>query len=119
MTVTVTIVHLAHRKDWDAARAIGSYRVSTRGARLDEVGFIHGSYAHQLRAVAEYVFRDDDAELCVLVLDVAAIRATGTAVVDEDGGDGELYPHIYGAIDPAFVTVVLPAGLDAEGHFWF
>lgn len=33
-------------------------------------------------------------------LQVAAIRAAGTAVVDEDGGSGELYPHVHGPIEP-------------------
>ncbi|MBX9244175.1 DUF952 domain-containing protein [Actinotalea ferrariae] len=115
----MAIFHLAHREDWDAAAVRGSYEVSTRGAELADVGFIHASYAHQLGAVAELVHAGDPAELCVLVLDPAAIRAAGTAVVDEDGGDGELYPHIYGPIQPAFVTEVRPAAFDADGRFHF
>lgn len=114
-----TILHLARRADWDAALTSGSYRVSTRGATLDQVGFIHASYPHQVAAVAEFVYADDDAELCVLVLDSDAIRAAGTPVRDEDGGDGTAYPHIYGPIAPAFVTDVRPAGFDAEGRFSF
>ena len=113
------IFHLAHRDEWDTASATGRYATSTRGASLDEVGFIHASYEHQLSPVAELVYADDEAELCVLVLDADAIRAAGTPVVDEDGGDGELYPHIYGPITPAFVTDVRPAGFDAEGRFRF
>ncbi len=116
MTALV-ILHLAHRTDWDAALVRGAYETSTRGARLDEVGFIHASYPEQLAAVAEAFYADDDAELCVLVIDDDAVRASGTRVVDEDGGTGELFPHVYGPIDPAFVTEVRPAGLDAEGRF--
>ena len=115
----MSIFHLAHRKDWDAALVSGSYEVSTRGARLADVGFIHASYADQLSAVAEFVHAGDTAELCVLVLDPAAIRAAGTAVVDEDGGSGELYPHVHGPIRPSFVTEVRPAAFDAEGRFHF
>ncbi|MFI2753455.1 DUF952 domain-containing protein [Cellulomonas sp. P22] len=114
-----TILHLARRADWDAALASGSYRVSTRGATLDQVGFIHASYPHQLAAVAELVYADDTAELCVLVLDREALLAAGTPVRDEDGGGGTAYPHVYGPIDPAFVTDVRTAGFDAEGRFSF
>jgi uncharacterized protein (DUF952 family) len=115
----VAIFHLAHRDEWDAAVARGTYEISTRGASLDEVGFIHASYAHQLGAVAEFVYAGDEAELCVLVLDPDVVRANGTRVVDEDGGHGELYPHVYGPIEPSFVTEVLPASFDAEGRFRF
>ncbi|MBO3085096.1 DUF952 domain-containing protein [Cellulomonas fengjieae] len=113
------ILHVAHRDDWEAALASGTYRVSTRGAFLDEVGFIHASYPHQISAVAKAVHGDDDADLCVLVLDPERIRAAGTRVVDEDGGDGELYPHVYGPIEPGFVTAVRPAAVDASGAFRF
>lgn len=111
------ILHLARREDWESALRSGAYRVSTRGASLDEVGFIHASYPHQLAAVAESVHAGDEADLCVLVLDADAIRAAGTRVVDEDGGSGELYPHVYGPIEPRFVTAVRPAGFDEAGRF--
>lgn len=113
----MTILHLAHRSDWDAALVSGEYRTSTRGRSLDEVGFIHASYPHQLAGVAEFVHADDDAELCVLVIDEDAARRDGVMIIDEDGGDGEEYPHIYGAIRPEWVTEVRPAGFDAEGRF--
>ena len=119
MTAVVTILHLAHRDDWESACSSGAYRISTRGAGLDEVGFIHCSYPDQLAAVAEFVYQGDDADLCVLVLDVEAVRASGISVIEEDAGNGEHYPHIYGPIDPALVTEVREAGFDADGHFWF
>ena len=118
-TVGVTILHLAHRADWEAAVATGEYRTSTRGATIDQVGFIHASYPAQLARVAAAVHAGDDQELCVLVLDEGRIRADGARVVDEDGGDGELYPHIYGAIRPGWVTEVRPAGFDERGEFRF
>ncbi|MCL3862581.1 DUF952 domain-containing protein [Actinotalea sp. K2] len=115
----MAIFHLARRDEWDAAVAHGTYEISTRGASLHDVGFIHASYVHQLAAVAELVYAGDDTELCVLVLDPGALRAHGTRVVDEDGGEGELYPHVYGPIDPSCVTEVRPAWFDAEGRFRF
>ena len=107
------------KSDWHAALASGSYRTSTRGTSLDDVGFIHASAPNQLRVVAEFVYADCDDALVVLVMDDDAIRATGTAVLYEDGGDGELYPHIYGPILPSDVTEILPAGFDFQGRFTF
>lgn len=42
-TSGVEIWHLAHRDDWEQACSAGAYRMSTRGATLDQVGFIHAS----------------------------------------------------------------------------
>ena len=55
----------------------------------------------------------------MLVMDDDTIRATGTPVRYEDGGDGELYPHTYGPIRPSHVTGILPAGFDSDGRFTF
>lgn len=113
------ILHLAAKGDWDAAVANGSYRCSTRGASLDQVGFIHASAPDQLGAVAEFVYADYEGPLVVLVMDDDAIRATGTAVRYEDGGDGEMYPPIYGPVMVSDVTEILPAGFDSQGRFIF
>lgn len=103
------ILHLALASDWSAAQASGRYDVSTRGATLDEVGFIHCSLPEQLPRVAAFVYSDVAEELVVLVMDRDELEAGGTVVLFEDGGDGELFPHVYGAIDPAWVDEVRPA----------
>ena len=38
-------------------------------------------------------------------------------VVREDGGAGELFPHLYAALPVALVVEVRPASFDAEGRF--
>jgi uncharacterized protein (DUF952 family) len=111
----VEILHLTRRSDWDSALATGSYRWSTRGRTYDDVGFVHASSRSQLPAVARFVFADERDVLCVLILDTDAITAAGTEVRYEDGGDCELYPHVYGPIDPAWVVDVMPAHLGSEG----
>lgn len=111
------LLHLAHRDEWEAALRAGSYRVSTRGRTLDDVCFVHASRPNQVARVAEAFYADDPADLVVLVLDESAIRRAGVAVVEEDGGTGELFPHVYGAIDPAWVVEVRPAWFDDEGRF--
>jgi uncharacterized protein (DUF952 family) len=110
----MTIFHIAHRADWDAALVTGEYRVSTRGLTLDQVGFIHASSADQLAGVAELFYRDDPESLVVLEIDDGAL---GDAVRWEDGGSGELFPHIYRALHPADVTANVPAKFDESGHF--
>lgn len=113
----VEILHITRRSDWDAARAAGSYRWSTRGRTYEDVAFIHASSRAQLPAVAAFVFAGDRDELCVLRLETGTITAAGTEVRFEDGGNGELYPHVYGPIDPAWVLDVLPAHLGPDGVF--
>lgn len=113
----MTILHLARRADWDEALRRGTYRVSTLGASLDSVGFVHASLPDQIAAVAEAVYREIDDELCVLVLDESTIRAAGVEVRLEDGGDGVAYPNVYGAIDPSWVVDVRPAWFDGNGRF--
>ena len=81
-------------------------------ASLGEVGFIHSSTAAQLSGVAEAFYADETRPLVVLVMDDEAIRASGVEVVFEDAGDGELFPHVYGPIDPSTVTDVRPAAFD-------
>jgi len=111
----MAIFHVTTRAEWEGADAVGSYRMSTKGATLDEVGFIHASSAEQLPRVAAFLFAGSDEPLVVLELDDDGIRRSGIRIPWEDGGTGELFPHIYGAVDPAFVVAVHPAEFDGEG----
>jgi len=109
----MTILHIAHASDWEHALEQGEYRVSTRDATLDTVGFIHCSRGSQIYVVAAFVYADDPEPLVVLEID-----ESGLDVRDEDGGDGELFPHVYGPIPVANVTAVRPAQFD-DGIFTF
>ena len=112
----MTVFHIAHASEWDAAVRDGEYRVSSRGATLDDTGFIHASSRAQLAGVATRFYAGDPEPLVVLEIDDGAIRASGVDVRLEDGG-GQLFPHIYGPILPLFVTRVLPARFDPDGRF--
>lgn len=103
----MTIYHLACRPDWDAGVAQGEYRVSTRGLPLDEVGFIHASFADQVTGTASRFFGDVQDDLLVLELDEEAIAASGVEVKEEEVA-GEVFPHVYGAIRPELVIRVIP-----------
>ncbi len=93
-----TVLHLTELSSWERAQTAGEYRQSTRGATLAEVGFIHCSSPGQLPVVAGHIYPDFSGELVVLELDAAAIAAAGREIRLEDGGDGELFPHLYGVL---------------------
>lgn len=108
----MTIWHLALDADWTSAVAAGSYRVSTRGLTVDDVGFIHCSTPAQVAGVAARFYADVTEPLQLLAIDADAVRASGTEVLWEDGGNGEMFPHIYGPIDTAWVHAVTPARIE-------
>lgn len=102
------IYHLALRSDWDDAVAAGSYRVSTVGATIDDVGFIHASRADQLPATAQRYYADLEAPLVVLVLDRDRLAAGGVPVVDDPVGH-DTFPHVYAALPVDLVDDVREA----------
>ena len=78
-------------------------------------GFIHCTRAEeQIAAVANRYYRNDPRTWLVLVLDEQAITAP---IKYEPGGDGLLYPHIYGPLNRAAVREVRFMPRDAEGIF--
>jgi uncharacterized protein (DUF952 family) len=110
----MAIFHVTTTAEWEAAKAVGSYRMSTKGATLDEVGFIHASSAEQLPKVARFLYAGTSDPLVVLELDDDEIRRSGIRIPWEDGGAGELFPHIYGAIDTGSVVGAHPAAFDED-----
>jgi uncharacterized protein (DUF952 family) len=100
----VLIYHLARAGDWEAALADGAYRVSTIGRTLDEEGFVHCACEEQVAGVRERYYRGSD-DLVVLAVDVERLSAD---VRFEDGGGGELFPHVYGPIPVDAVVAVTP-----------
>jgi len=112
------IYHLALPEDWDAAQRSGTYEMSTRGAPLASVGFIHASYQHQVEGVANEFYADVD-ELVLLTIDPDAV---GSSVVDESPTDDpadELFPHIYGPLNRNAVVSVRPMQRDADDKWQF
>ncbi len=92
------LYHLALQAEWQEARAIGEYRRSTRGLALEQVGFIHASYAHQVPATFERFYRDAGA-VVLLAIDPRRLEQLGVAVRPEPAPEsGELFPHLYGAL---------------------
>jgi uncharacterized protein (DUF952 family) len=114
-----SIYHLSTRAEWEKAQAIGVYARSTRDKAIEDVGFIHCSLPSQLAEVAEFIYYDCEEALVVLVMDLPNLEASGLPVRFEDGGNGKLYPHIYGSLPCHLVADVLPASVDEQGRFIF
>ena len=100
------LYHLALGGDWQQARRSGVYRISTRGQSLEEVGFIHASYAHQLQSTQQRFYGDVE-DLRVLMLDPMRLQAHGIEVRPEAvAGSEECFPHLYGALPVDAVHLV-------------
>ncbi len=95
------IYHLAFRSDWEAGVAAGEYRAPS----LADEGFIHASAdEEQMLRVAARLFagRTD-----LLALDVDTDRLPDDSpLIREPARSGEIYPHVYGPINPDAVLRV-------------
>jgi uncharacterized protein (DUF952 family)/heme-degrading monooxygenase HmoA len=100
------ILHMAVPVDWRQAQHDDEYRVSTRGVSLEQEGFIHCSFAHQIEGVANRFYAD----LTDLVLLHIQPDLLGAEVRIESPADGvvELFPHVYGPIPTAAVVAITP-----------
>lgn len=104
------LYHLALRQEWNNARRDGNYRRSTRGQGLEEVGFIHLSFAHQVDATAQRFYSDVPlGELLVLSIDPLHLTDLGLEVLQEPAlGSRELFPHLYGPLPLQAVRLAQP-----------
>ncbi|MEV6348135.1 DUF952 domain-containing protein [Actinoplanes sp. NPDC051851] len=107
-------LHVTERTTWESALPTGGYRISTKGVSLEEQGFIHFSLAHQLRTVAELLYRDADEPLVVLVIDGERLTAPVRYEAMEPGGDE--FPHLYGELPTTAVIRVVPVERDSGGR---
>ena len=88
------LFHLALAEDWRVARTEGAYRISTRGMRLNDVGFIHCSWEQQVQATFQRFYADADN---VLLLRIDPSQLTAPLRADAVP-TGELFPHLYGEL---------------------
>lgn len=140
---TAAIFHITESSLWEEAHRMGSYEWSTRGLLRADVGFIHCSQAHQVERVGQFVYGSMagpgeaehdptgaarqkalgahtgpiERDLVVLHLDPRLIPNREAVLRWEDGGTGELFPHLYRSLDPAWVVGAHPARVDCEGNF--
>jgi uncharacterized protein (DUF952 family) len=103
---TEHLFHLALAADWEAAQAVGDYRVSTLGVSLEQEGFLHASFAHQWEGVRERYYLDVTEPLVLLEVDPDLLDVP--LVVETPEGGDEAFPHLYGPLDVGAVVAVRP-----------
>ena len=102
------IYKIMSRADWAAAQAAGRYE----GSAVDRAdGFIHFSTGPQAQETARRHFAGQG-ELVVLAVETTSF---GAALRWEPSRGGDLFPHLYGALDTAKVVEVREAPLGPDG----
>lgn len=93
---------------WDDAVALGRFD----GSPIDiQDGYIHFSTAAQAQETAAKHFRGQSG-LVVVAIDETDL---GAALCWEPSRGGQLFPHLYGPLDPALARGVTDAPLGADG----
>lgn len=93
--------------EWDEAKALGRYEGSAVDRRD---GFIHLSTAAQAPETARRHFAGQSG---LVALEIEARRLMDLRWEPSRGG--ELFPHLYGWLDPALVNRVETLDLDTDG----
>ena len=106
------IFHIALTEDWEAAKRAGEYRVSTRGASLEKVGFIHASLRDQVERIGSFLYTTVSEPVIVLQIDTHRVFAP-VRLENLEGGS-ELFPHIYGPLEIDAVVATIPARVDGQ-----
>lgn len=108
------IYHLALRDEWLHAVDSGEdYRQSTLGGSLDDVGFIHCSFADQVQQIADLVYAGRR-HVVLLVIDPSTLPYE-IRVENLDGGDRP-FPHIYGPLPTEAVVEARDVPVDSMGR---
>jgi uncharacterized protein (DUF952 family) len=101
--------HMVPVEEWQAKRGQDSYTPHA----FDADGFIHTTNGlDELVAVGNRYYRNDPRDYMALVLDVANI----VSPVRYDDPD-QVFPHIYGPLNPSAVIGTLVAVRDEDGTF--
>jgi uncharacterized protein (DUF952 family) len=106
------IYHMCPAETWQAALRDGSYRGTADDLRD---GFIHFSTAEQ---IAESARRHRAGQTGLVLIAVESARL-GDGLKWEKSRGGALFPHLYGALDPAEAASVRPLPLGPDGEHVF
>lgn len=102
------IYKILPRAAWDEALVAGRFD----GSAVDlKDGYIHFSTAAQAQETAEKHFRGQ-AGLVVVAVEAEAL---GAALRWEPSRGGQLFPHLYGPLDPGLAKAVTEAPLGGDG----
>jgi len=110
--MTTMIYHMCAAETWREAVRAGTYS-GTADDRRD--GFIHFSTAEQ---IAESARRHRAGQAGLLLIAVESARL-GDRLKWEKSRGGDLFPHLYGPLDPAEAASVRPLPLGPDGEHLF
>jgi uncharacterized protein (DUF952 family) len=97
---------------WNAALAAGVFR----GAPLDLAdGYIHFSTLEQVRETAARHFAGQG-DLVIVAVEAEAL---GPSLRYEPARGGQLFPHLFGPLDPALALWAAPLPLGPDGEHVF
>jgi uncharacterized protein (DUF952 family) len=102
------IVHICERDAWEVAQTAGEYRPASVGVE----GFIHASKPNQVLGVANRFYQGRQ-DLLLLWIDLQRLGPE----LRYEPADGDLFPHIYGALNLDAVIAVSSFPPDADGIF--
>jgi len=108
------LYHIAKSVDWIDAQANGKYEVSTLGKNLSQVGYIHLSFAHQVKKVADSVYHGVD-DLVLLKINPDNLKSL--VRIENALGTAEKFPHLYGPLDLEAVDEVNAYNVLDDGTF--
>jgi uncharacterized protein (DUF952 family) len=102
------VYKILRRDEWDAAVRAGRFE----GAAIDLAdGYIHLSTAAQAQETARRHFSGQTG-LVLARFDAATL---GASLRWEPSRGGDLFPHVYGSLDPALAEAVTEIDLDPDG----
>ena len=112
------IIHICERNTWKTAVDSGSYKPDS----LESEGFIHCSRPDQVLDVANTFYSDLD-DLVLLIINPQYVQAD--ILWEEPVGstfpgnrsDSDVFPHIYGPLNPDAVTRVLDLQRNPDGGY--
>ncbi|MBW4473777.1 MAG: DUF952 domain-containing protein [Stenomitos rutilans HA7619-LM2] len=102
------ILHITSRSHWQKAQQYGVYLAGS----LEIEGFIHCSTPAQVVATANRFFRGQ-AGLVLLCIESDRVQSE----IRYEAVNGELFPHLYGALNLDAVTQAIDFEPNADGNF--
>lgn len=109
-----SVYHIAKVKDYEKAQKKGFYNISTLNRSLEEVGFIHLSFANQVNRVADFLYKS---EKDLLLLKINPNKLTSKIVVESIEGTEEKFPHLYGILNLDAIEEVKDYQRSSKGSF--
>ena len=105
---SASIVHICPRSDWEGAKEVGQYGA----ASLASEGFIHCSRPDQVLTVVNHFYAHVP-DLVLLWINPQRVDVE----IRWEPADGDVFPHLYGALNLGAVEAVVNLVPDPDGVY--